>query len=63
MRQYKSSSKNNSSKKKYTVNTKSNVIFEETKVFPFRGSDFKSTIKIISDPNEPFIKEIFKEKE
>ena len=62
MRQYKSSTKNNSSKKKYTINTKSNVIFEDTKVFPFRGSDFTNKIKFISDPNEPLFRQIIKEK-
>lgn len=61
MKRTKSSTKNNSSKTKYTIR-KDNVIFEDTETFKFRGADFTSKIKIISDPKEPFIKETIKEK-
>ena len=61
MRKFKSSKKSINKKVKYTINTKSNVIFEDTNIFKFRGKDFKNTIKFISDPKEPFFKETIKE--
>ena len=61
MRKFKSSKKSINKKVKYTINTKSNVIFEDTNIFKFRGKDFKNTIKFISDPKEPFFKENIKE--
>lgn len=58
MRQYKSSTKNNSSKKKYTINTKSNVIFEDEHTH----KGFTTKFKLISDPKEPFYKYKWNEK-
>lgn len=57
----KSSSKSSSKKVKYTFDTKSNVIFEDTSTFKFRGKDFTNNIKMISDPKEPFFKETIKD--
>ena len=61
MRKFKSSKKSINKKVKYTINTKSNVIFEDINIFKFRGKDLKNTIKFISDPKEPFFKETIKE--
>lgn len=57
----KSSSKSSSKKVKYTFDTKSNVIFEDTSTFKFRGKDFTNNIKMISGPKEPFFKETIKD--
>lgn len=61
MRKFKSSKKSNTKKVKYTINTKSNVIFEDTNILKLRGMDFKNTIKFIVDPKEPFFKENIKD--
>lgn len=50
MRKYKSSNKNNSSNKKYTINTKSNVIFEDRHINKNDGAIFR----VIKDKNAPF---------
>ena len=55
MKKFKSSSKNNSSKKNVQIKNDKNskVILERSKYFP--EYDIKSTFKIINDPNKPFI--------
>lgn len=52
MRKFKSSKKSINKKVKYTINTKSNVIFEDI----HQHSNFKTKFKLISDPKEPFYK-------
>lgn len=61
MRKFKSSKKSINKKVKYTINTKSNVIMNDSHIFKIKGQEFKSTVKIISDPKEPFFKETIKE--
>ena len=53
MRKFKSSSKNNSSRKKYTIR-KDNVIFE--KILKDEAGN-KNIIRIINDKNAPFLKQ------
>lgn len=55
MRKFKSSKKSINKKVKYTINTKSNVIFEDT-------ASPNVHVKMIFDKNEPFYKHIFKGK-
>lgn len=63
MRKFKSSKKSINKKVKYTINTKSNVIMNDSHIFKIKGQEFKSTVKIISDPKEPFYKHVTKEVE
>ena len=62
MKKFKSSSKNNSSKKNVQIKNDKNskVILERSKYFP--EYDIKSTFKIINDPNKPFIQMEMKKK-
>lgn len=59
MRKFKSSKKSINKKVKYTINTKSNVIFEDI----HQHFNFKTKFKLISDPKEPFYKHVTKEVE
>lgn len=60
MKKFKSSSKNNSSKVKYTIR-KDNVIMEDKHIIKIKGEDYKINVKFISDPKEPFYKHTIKE--
>ena len=62
MKKFKSSSKNNSSKKNIQIKNDKNskVILERSKYFS--EYDIKSTFKIINDPNKPFIQMEMKKK-
>ena len=62
MKKFKSSSKNNSSKKNVQIKNDKNskVILERSKYFP--EYDIKNTFKIINDPNKPFIQMEMKKK-
>jgi hypothetical protein len=57
----KSGSKSSSKKVNFTNNAKSNTIFEDISIFKYRGADFTNTIRVISDPKEPFFKETIRE--
>lgn len=61
MRKYKSSKKSINKKVKYTINTKSNEIMNDTHIFKIKGQEFKSTVKFISDSKESFYKHVTKE--
>ena len=63
MRKYKSSKNSSRKKIKYTFNTKSDEIMNDTHIFKIKGQEFKSTVKFISNPKEPFYKHITKEVE
>ena len=53
--------KSSSKKTKYKFDTKNNNILEMKSIMDFRGEEFFNSIKVISDPKEPFFKETIKE--